>query len=334
MGKDIAVIVVAHNEERYIGECIESILRQSVPPREIIIVDGCSSDRTSEICLKLAKSNLVIRYIRNDDPHQTITKNRNIGLRSTTAVHIAFTDADCRVPEDWLEILWNSLVANHEKKLAGVGGTNIAPPEASSFTKAVAVVQSSRLGFIGSAQGQSFGDQCEVKSLSCTNALLERLALEDVGFFNEELGNIGEDYELGFRLQRKGYQLLFIPTSFVWHHLRNSPLKFAQNMFAYGLGRARLMSRLKEYSVKYLLPMPFLITIALSALLVPVFPILIIVPSAYVLIVLLYSFTLVGKAKTTVGDIFLAFLCLHFSYPAGQLTAVFRHRTPRLHKTS
>ncbi len=69
----ISVIVPVHNEEKYIGECIESLLKQSVPADEIIIINNNSTDNTVAIVKKYPVKLL-------NEKKQGITFARNKGL--------------------------------------------------------------------------------------------------------------------------------------------------------------------------------------------------------------------------------------------------------------
>ena len=53
----VSIVVVTYNQSKYIIECIESILLQDYPNKEIIVVDDCSTDNTKEIL-----SEYIIKY--------------------------------------------------------------------------------------------------------------------------------------------------------------------------------------------------------------------------------------------------------------------------------
>lgn len=66
-GKIVSVVLAAYNGERYIKDQLDSIICQSYPPDEIIIVDDCSSDGTWEILCDSAKLHACVRIFRNED---------------------------------------------------------------------------------------------------------------------------------------------------------------------------------------------------------------------------------------------------------------------------
>ncbi len=95
----VSFVIPAHNEEKYIGECIESILETRKgweQETEIIIVDNASTDRTREIAEKYPGVRVIY------EPNKGLTKARQRGLREATGNLVAYIDADSRVPSAWL----------------------------------------------------------------------------------------------------------------------------------------------------------------------------------------------------------------------------------------
>lgn len=99
MNLRISVIAPAYNEEGYIEECIGSILNNDYREKEIIVVNDCSTDRTKEKIEKfLPKINLI-----NNRKNEGIVQSIKIGIDASRGEIIVKTNADCIVPNDWLE---------------------------------------------------------------------------------------------------------------------------------------------------------------------------------------------------------------------------------------
>jgi glycosyltransferase involved in cell wall biosynthesis len=109
----ITVVVAAYNAEILIGNTIQSLVDQDYPNYEIIIVDDASTDRTAEIAA--AFNCRLIRLERNSGPGIA----RNKGVEAGSGYYIAFTDADCIVPNNWLSSFELRL---RDETLAGVTG--------------------------------------------------------------------------------------------------------------------------------------------------------------------------------------------------------------------
>jgi glycosyltransferase involved in cell wall biosynthesis len=84
----ISAIVPIYNREAYLAEAIASILNQSMPPTEVIVVDDGSSDRSGEI----VKSFPAVRY--HYQTNQGAAAARNQGVRLATGDFFAFLDSD------------------------------------------------------------------------------------------------------------------------------------------------------------------------------------------------------------------------------------------------
>ncbi|MGE0132760.1 MAG: glycosyltransferase family 2 protein [Blastocatellales bacterium] len=86
---DVSVIVPAYNHARYVGEAIESALSQTLPPREVIVVDDGSTDSTPEA---LDRYKDRIKIIRQSN--QGVAAARNNGVAAAAGGWLAFLDAD------------------------------------------------------------------------------------------------------------------------------------------------------------------------------------------------------------------------------------------------
>jgi len=96
----ISLIICAYNEEKYIGECLKSIIdNPSNKFHEIIVVDNNSTDGTRKIVEKFKEVKLVTEL--NKGPNHA----RQKGFEVSTGEILGFIDADTRMPENWFEIL-------------------------------------------------------------------------------------------------------------------------------------------------------------------------------------------------------------------------------------
>lgn len=95
--KLISIIVPVYNVEKYIACCLESILNQSYPHLEIIIVDDASTDASLAICKTYASQDTRIKIIQNKK-NFGLSATRNIGLKFVKGNFVAFVDSD-----DWIE---------------------------------------------------------------------------------------------------------------------------------------------------------------------------------------------------------------------------------------
>lgn len=69
---EVSIVVPAYNVENYLERCIESVLNQSFPNWELLLIDDGSTDRTVDICKKYAAKDLRIKYFYQHNQGQGI----------------------------------------------------------------------------------------------------------------------------------------------------------------------------------------------------------------------------------------------------------------------
>lgn len=99
----VSVIIPAYNVEKYIDECLKSVVSQTFTDLEIVFVDNCSTDSTLEIAGKYANMDSRIR-IYSQSVHG-ISETRNVGIDNARGEWILFVDADDYIAEDSVEVL-------------------------------------------------------------------------------------------------------------------------------------------------------------------------------------------------------------------------------------
>jgi glycosyltransferase involved in cell wall biosynthesis len=88
-GQQVSCIVPVFNAEHYIGDAIESILRQTCPPGEVLVVDDGSTDGTATVVESFGASVILLRR-----PHRGGAAAKNAALEIVRGPYIAFLDAD------------------------------------------------------------------------------------------------------------------------------------------------------------------------------------------------------------------------------------------------
>ena len=98
----VSVLMPAYNAEKYIGKAIESVVNQTFPDWELVIVDDCSSDRTLELCEDYAERDARIK-IYKQEVNSGISKTKNSALFKAEGKYIAFCDDDDFMDKDTLQ---------------------------------------------------------------------------------------------------------------------------------------------------------------------------------------------------------------------------------------
>ena len=318
---NISVIITCFNEEENIQECLNSLVHQSYPEDrfEIIVADGGSKDSTQpivkELMLTYQNINLVVESKRGT------AAGRNAGVKAAKHDYIAFIDADCEAPTNWLETLVEQYksIQLTDKNVIAVGGTNIPPENSDGFLQAIGIALDSYLGSFGSVQGRQFSRPMHVSSLSNLNVLYNKKKIIEVGYYDESLVSEAEDADINYRLFTTGNKFLFIPNSYVWHKMRPTPKTWLKNMFRYGKGRARLLKRYPQmWAVSFALPLLFIA--AISTLFFTPFSNIFTLPAIYFPALLCFSLYMCIKKKhpELVLHVMLVYLIQHFGYATGE----------------
>jgi glycosyltransferase involved in cell wall biosynthesis len=186
----ISIIVPAHNEEQYLSQCLTSLLNQNYPPNryEIILVNNNSTDRTQEI----AKSFGVTVIEQNHGPVGAV---RNAGAKQAKGNILAFIDADCVAPRNWLSTGFESI----SKDEATYGGGYNLRSDPFWIEKAWLL-----------------DNKNAPKDLIGGSIIIEKSKFFEVGGFDESITS-GEDTKLSASLRDIGIKIIMKPELNVVH---------------------------------------------------------------------------------------------------------------------
>jgi len=96
----VSVLISVYQSEKYVEECLKSLLNQTYKDYEIIIIEDPPYDNTKNIINII--NNKKILYIRNENK-LGLSKTRNKCVANSSGKYLFFTDDDCTVKNDWLE---------------------------------------------------------------------------------------------------------------------------------------------------------------------------------------------------------------------------------------
>lgn len=217
----VSVIVCAYNADRTMDSCLAALEKVNYPNYEVIVVNDGSTDGTLEICERYSYIKLI------SQPNKGLSVARNVGLEAATGEIIAYTDSDCDVDPDWLTYL----VATFQSTgLSVVGGPNFPPPEDALIPSCVAVSP-------GGPTHVLLSDDTAEHIAGC-NMAFRREALEEIEGFDPQFRAAGDDVDVCWRLQDRGYTIGFSPAAIVWHFRRNTIKDYLKQQRGYGKAEA------------------------------------------------------------------------------------------------
>lgn len=107
MKPTISVIVPVYNTEKYLEECIQSVLNQSFTDFELLLVDDGSTDQSGLICDKYAEQDSRIRVFHQKNGG--VSKARKTGVENSMSEFICFVDADDMLLDDALKVMYENM---------------------------------------------------------------------------------------------------------------------------------------------------------------------------------------------------------------------------------
>lgn len=104
----ISIIVTNYNYEKYVAECIKSVVNQSYANKEVIIIDDGSTDKSLKVIKDTVKSFPDTEIQLISQPNLGVIKSRNKGISIARGDFIIFIDADDFIPRDFIESLYDT----------------------------------------------------------------------------------------------------------------------------------------------------------------------------------------------------------------------------------
>ena len=195
----ISIIIPAFNEEKMIGRCLESLANMAFARErfEVLLVDNGSRDNTLAIAGSF-RDRLNLKILQKTNVR--ISALRNLGARAAAGDILAFLDADCLAPGDWLDRILELARAN----ASGVLGAHYLLPENSSW--------------VGRTwhRYQEAPKSGEVSHVPAGDLIVRREDFLRLGGFDETI-QTNEDYELCERARKQGMPVQAFPQIGVVH---------------------------------------------------------------------------------------------------------------------
>lgn len=226
----VSVVVASYNGAATLKTCLQSLENLNYPDYEVILVDDGSTDASQSIATLFP----AVRNIRHER-NKGLSVARNTGIEAAAGEIVAFTDSDCRADEDWLFFLIGDLLRS---RFTGIGGHNFLPSDDSPTAAAVMVSP-------GGPAHVMLNDRVAEHIPGC-NMAFYRWSLVEIGGFDPIYRKAGDDVDICWRLQQRGYRIGFSPAGFVWHYRRNTIRAYLKQQGGYGEAESLLERRHPE----------------------------------------------------------------------------------------
>ncbi|MBR5855255.1 MAG: glycosyltransferase family 2 protein [Paludibacteraceae bacterium] len=323
----VSVICPIYNEEKYIAQCIESVLAQDYPQTdlEILFVDGMSSDHTREIVAQYAQHYPQIRIV--DNPHRTVPYAMNIGIEEAKGEIVVRLDAHAAFPSNYISTLVKQLLSlpnAHNVGAACVTHTQGKTDKA----KAIVAVLSNRFG-VGNSTfrlGVTEVQKVDTVPFGCWR----KQTLKDVGMFDTRLIR-NQDIELNKRILKAGGSIYLVPDTYCIYYARETYSKMAKNN--YGNGQWNVLTLyytqdMRSLSVRHFVPLAFVLSLVLPLLGMIICPWIGLVAAlsmlCYSMLIDAISWQIARREHISIFAVITAFITLHMSYGVGSLIGILK----------
>jgi succinoglycan biosynthesis protein ExoA len=239
---DFSIVVPIRNEEESIGRALQALADLDYPQDkiEIIVVDGCSTDRSVTTVQEWAKKQPNIRLLKN--PNRLSSSGRNIGVKESSGEVIVFIEGHCFVHRDFLK--------GASEYLQKTGAACLGRPitlcsgEHSRAQTAISIARSSFLGHSLTSYVYRNGSEGYVAPTSVAT-IYRREVFDKVGFFDERF-DACEDLEFNYRVNKAGILCYFGPEMQADYISRPTFRGLFRQLSRYGRGRFRFLLKHPE----------------------------------------------------------------------------------------
>lgn len=228
---DLAIIIPTLNEEHFIGYLLDSIAHQSVSPKEVVVVDAYSRDKTVTEIRKRQKVLPQLKVFRI--PRYTISRQRNFGVKNSSAPHLLFLDADTELRgRDVLKRYFQEVLKKRPNIAIATNKPSTEQWKDKVYFRAMDLI---------------FKLSKPIWPLAtCMNMYIDRKTFERVGGFDDLIA-VGEDLEIVHRVVKKGGKFLIISDPKVY----TSPRRFErEGRIRFALKAARSFIRIVRHGYR------------------------------------------------------------------------------------
>lgn len=254
----VSVILPVRNEAKYIGQCLDSIISQTISKNkiEVLVIDGISTDKTTEIVRDYMQHHQFIRLLHN--PEQNTIAALNIGIKRAVGDIIIRVDGHTYLEKDYIE----NCVAELESAEADNVGGAMRPIGTDYIQKTAAFATTSMFG-IGPGKFH-YSDKVEYVDTVYLGAFKKKV-FERVGLFDPDMP-LSEDNELNLRIIKSGGKILLSPRIKSYYYPRKSIRELWSQYFKYGYYKVKVLRKHKlDFLIRHLIPSIFVSSLVVSA---------------------------------------------------------------------
>ncbi len=246
----VSIVIANFNGQRYLENCLDSILASTYQEYEIIIVDDGSTDESKQIISSFKNKDQRIILIENEK-NLGASASRNRAIKQAQGEILVFLDNDTQVEKGWLNELLQAFKIDSS---IGAVQAILMDYEKRDLVQNAGVRLWAQTGW-GLPEGQwnTIDKNCEHKEIIAISACLavKKVVLIVTSGFDEEESVVTEDLDLSWRIWIAGYKIVLAPKSIVYHWTKSvdmrSNMHHNYEKIYFHLTKNSLTSILKNY---------------------------------------------------------------------------------------
>ncbi len=321
----VSVIIPCRNEEKFIGKCLDSLIKQDYPKdkMEILVADGRSEDGSGEMVRKYAEKYSFVKLLDNSKKFTPF--GLNIGIKNSKGEVILRMDAHAGYEGDYISKCVSHLRESGADNVGGIMKT--LPANDTLVAKAIAFSLSSHFG---AASDFRVGSNKPKSVDTVFGGCYKGEIFERIGLFNERLIR-SQDLEFNLRIKNRGGKILLFPDVVVYYYPQPTFFKFFKHNLNDGIWSIYPLKIIKmKFKLRHYIPLLFVASL-FSSFILGIFSDFF--SAIFIFILFLYgsasfyfSLKIVLKEKNA-RFLFLmpiAFFCRHFGYGLGSLWGIIK----------
>lgn len=253
----VSIIMPVLNEQKYISECLKSIIDQTYGNIvEILIYDGMSSDNTRTIINEFSKKDHRVKLIDNIDKVQSAAMNS--GIKAAKGEILIRVDAHALYDRGYVENCVIKLNSLKDEKVVNVGGPTYLMTSDKYVENAIVYLHESKFG-IGVAKFRQKDYEGFVDTV--WNGAFWKWVFDEVGLYNVKLFR-SEDNDMNNRINEKGYRIYQSKDIISYYRPRTSINKVLKQNFENGIAiGTSIINNRSIIRIRHLVPLCFFLSI-------------------------------------------------------------------------
>lgn len=229
-----SVVVCTRDRTEDLKSCLPSLTPLLARGHEVIVVDNCPSDDSTE---RLVATFPGVRYVR--EPRAGEGAARNCGLLAASHPIVAFTDDDARADAGWLDALLEPFDDPSVAVTTGITlPIELETPAQIWFERSNGFSRGLERRILDSG---AISPAAAGEAGASVNMAVRKSCLAEIGFFDEALGcgtpaRCGTDQEFLYRTLARGFRIVYEPSALIWHRHRRDWRALRRTLYNYGVG--------------------------------------------------------------------------------------------------